>query len=164
LKYFDISQSLEQEEAMKKKGAGVPRATVRKVNGVLVLDDPDALAVAKAVSKHNCGITLGNNSDRVAHFKNRAAELGKTADEVVIVVLNVDDEHGGAIAEKLMPGANWQSFHDQGQVPFARGLAGRKGIQDVLRLFDKEAAKKLRGMKDLAVVVVDYGVAEIFQA
>ena len=40
----------------------------------------------------------------------------------------------------------------------------RDGIQGALGTFDKEAAKKLKGMTDVAVVVVDHGVAEVFAA
>lgn len=141
-----------------------PRAVVRKMGGQLVLDDPDALAVIRAVEKRNCKNTLELNADRVAHYKNRLEERGMTADQAVIVLLNVDDIHGGPLANILMPGYNWQEIRDRGEVPFARGLAMREGIQEALGTFDKEAAKKLRGTKDVAVVVVDHGVAEVFAA
>ncbi|KKT17798.1 MAG: hypothetical protein UV98_C0001G0001, partial [Parcubacteria group bacterium GW2011_GWB1_43_6] len=62
------------------------------------------------------------------------------------------------------PGHNWQEIRDKGEVPFARGLAMREGIQEVLGTFDKEAATKLQSMRDVAVVVVDHGVAEVFTA
>lgn len=139
-------------------------AVVREVNGQLVLDDPEAVAVIRAVEKENCRSTLKMNADRVAHFKIRMAERGLTAEDAVIVVISVDDVHGGPIAEALMPGTNWQEFRDRGEVPFARGLAMRDGIQEMLDTFDKEAAGKLQKMTDVAVVVIDHGVAEIFSA
>ena len=139
-------------------------AVVRVVDGKTVLDDPVAVEVAKTVAKYNCGITLISNSDRVEHFKHRMAKLGKTAADAVIVVLNVNDIHGGLLADKLMPGVNWQEIRDRGEVPFARGLAVREGIQEALDIFDKEAAAKLRNMTSVAVVVVDHGVAEVFPA
>lgn len=139
-----------------------PRATVREIDGQLVLDDPDALAMIRAVEKHNLRGTLEMNADRVAHFKRRVAELGRLPTEVVIVVLAVDDKFGGALAKILMPGHDWQAYRDRGEVPFARGLAGREGIEEALDTFDKEAAAKLRETRDLAVVVVDRGVAEVF--
>src|SRR6185436_4774477 len=49
----------------------------------------------------------------------------------VVVLLNVDDVHGGPIADMLMPGHNWQEIRDRGEVPFARGLAMRSGIQNL---------------------------------
>lgn len=141
-----------------------PVATVRMVNGQLVLDDPMALAVITAIEKHNCRNTLSLNLDRVAHFVRRIAERGTTVQDVVIVILNVDDPNGGQLAEILMPGTDWQPVRDQGQIPFARGLAMREGIQHVLDLLDPEfAAKKLREVKDrTAIVVMDHGVCEVF--
>ncbi len=141
-----------------------PRATVHQVDGQLVLNDPDALAVIQAVEKHNCRNTFQQNADRVTHFSNRMLELGRTPEELVIVLLNVDDPNGGPLAEALMPGHDWQEYRDRGEIPFARGLVGRAGMEDVLGDFDKMAAAKLKGMTELAVVVVDRGVAEIFSA
>jgi hypothetical protein len=137
---------------------------VHEVDGQLVLDDPDAVAMMRAVGKHNCRAMLEANADRVEHFKRRLADRGLTASDAVIVILNVDDMHGGMIADILMPGFNWQEVRDRGEVPIARGLAMREGIQEVLGAFDTEAAEKLRGMTEVAVVVVDHGVAEIFPA
>ncbi len=141
-----------------------PTAVVREVDGQLVLDDPQAVAVIRAVEKHNCRNTFELNADRVAHFKQRLSERGMTADQAVIVLLNVDDVHGGPLADVLMPGHNWQEIRDRGEVPFARGLAMRDGIQDAIGTFDEEAAAKLKGMAEVAVVVVDRGVAEVFAA
>jgi hypothetical protein len=139
-----------------------PRATVRKIDGQLVLDDPDAMAMVRAVSKHNCRGTLDVNADRVVHFKQRMSDRQLTPSDVVIVLLNVDDVHGGPLADILMPGMDWQEIRARGEVPFARGLVGRDGIQKVLEAFDLEAAAKLKDMTDVAVVVVDHGVVEVF--
>lgn len=141
-----------------------PSAVVREIGGQLVLDDPVAVAMINAVEKHNCCNTLELNIDRVEHFKQRLTERGMTPDQAVIVILNVDDVHGGPIAEMLMPGHNWQEIRDRGEVPFARGLAMRNGIQGALEIFDQDAATKLQNMNDVAVVVVDHGVAEVFKA
>lgn len=141
-----------------------PRAVVKEIDGQLVLDDPDAVAMIRAVGKHNCQSTLDLNADRVKHFKQRMIDLGVTSDEVVIVVINVDDVHGGPIADVLMPDFNWQEIRDRGEIPFARGLAQRSGIGEILEKFDTEAAAKLKEMANPAVVVVDHGVAEIFSA
>lgn len=141
-----------------------PVAVVREVNGQLVLDDPMALAVITAVEKYNCRNTLTANMDRVAHFTRRIAERGQTVEEVVIVILNVDDPHGGPMAEHLMPGFNWQEVRDRGEIPFARGLVMREGIQNVIDLIDKEAGEKLRETKNqTAIIVMDFGVVEVFR-
>ena len=153
--------------ALYRNGVEDPDATgavVREVNGQLVLEDPVAAQVIEVVNKQNCRNTLDLNTDRVEHFKRRLADRGLTPAQAVIVLLNVDDVHGGPLAEVLMPGHNWQEIRDRGEVPFARGLAMRDGIQEVLSTFDKEAAEKLRSMDGVAVVVVDHGVAEVFAA
>lgn len=153
--------------ALYRNGVEDPDATgavVREVDGQLVLDDPVAVAVISAVEKHNCRNTLDLNADRVEHFKRRLTERGMTPDQAVIVLLNVDDVHGGPLADVLMPGHNWQEIRDKGEVPSARGLAMRDGIQEALGAFDKDAATKLQSMSDVAVVVVDHGVAEVFAA
>jgi hypothetical protein len=142
----------------------LPRAVVREIDGRLVLDDPDALAFVRAVEKHNCRGTLDMNADRVAHFKSRLAERGLTPQEAVITLVNVDDPQGAVLAEVLMPSHDWQAYRDRGEVPFARGLASREGVQDFLDVIDEEASAKLRDVTELSVVVVDHGVAEIFSA
>jgi membrane carboxypeptidase/penicillin-binding protein PbpC len=64
----------------------------------------------------------------------------------------------------LMPDYDWQQYRDKGETPFARGLALKDGIQEYLEYIDKQAADKLREMSDLAVVVIDFGVAEVYPA
>jgi hypothetical protein len=139
-----------------------PKAVVREIDGKLVLDDPNALAIVRAVEKHNCKGLFDMNQERVAHFKRRMAEKNLSASEVVIVLINVDDVHGRDLAEVLMPGADWQAIRDRGEMPVARGLVSRKPIEEILSTFDVEAAEKLAASTKVAVVVVDRGVAEIF--
>lgn len=144
-----------------------PRAVVREVDGQLVLDDPDAAAMIRAVGKHNCRLTFEGQADRIAYFERRIGELGRTPDDTIIVLLNVDDVNGKDLADILMPnnGREWQAMRDQGQVPFARGLAARDGIQAAVAALDEEAGEKLRAMVGVAaVVVVDHGVVEAFEA
>lgn len=143
-----------------------PKATVRIVDGQAVLEDPDALAVVGAVTKHNCRQTMLLQADRVAHFVRRMTERGDSPEDVVITILNVDDPNGGLVADLLMPDFNWQAMRDRGEVPFARGLAARAGIQAILEEFgEKAAAATLRRMTGvIAVVVIDHGAVEVFEA
>lgn len=142
-----------------------PVATVRLVDGNLVIDDPVALDVISAVEKHNCRATLSANMESATRFLNRVHQRGDSSNDVVIVILNVDDVHGGPMAEALMPGYNWQPIRDEGQIPFARGLAGRGFIQEALGFFDQDASDKLMALDSgFAIVVVDHGVAEVFMA
>lgn len=142
-----------------------PRARVTQdpETGATILDDPDALACVRAVSKHNCKVLLEDNYERVLHFaKGRMSSLA--VDDYCIILLNVDDRHGGPIADILMPDQDWQSVRDQGLVPVARGIVMRNPISDVISSFDPEAATKLRDLEkgSTAVLVVDHGVAEVF--
>src|ERR1700743_740443 len=80
-----------------------PRATVCIVDGQVVLDDPDALAMLRAVSKHNCRGTLQLHSERCQHFIRRIVERGESIATSVIVILNVDAPGGEELADVLMP-------------------------------------------------------------
>jgi hypothetical protein len=138
------------------------KPTVRVVAGELVLDDPAAFATVQVIGKHNCRATLDYQIDRVVHFETRMKVLNKSTDDVVIVLINVDEALGSAVANALMPGVNWQEIRDRGEIPFARGLAERGGIQELLDKVDEAAAAKLRIGKGVVVVVMDHGAVEVF--
>ncbi len=139
-----------------------PRAVVREIDGQLVLDDPDALAMVRAIGKHNCGQLLLENAERMEHFVKRIFERDDSPNNVVITLINADDIHGREIAELLIPGHDWNAYRARGELPLARGLAGRDGINEFLDLFDREAGDKLRKTNGIAIVVIHEGVAEIF--
>ena len=149
---------------MSNKNGNVSRAIIKEIDGRLVLDDPEALAIINVVNKHNCEISFDLNSERINHFKERMIARDVTPQEFVIAFISVDDQHGRLIADVLMPNYNWQEIRDRGEKPFARGLVDRSFINEGLELFDEQAAKKLKELTEgVAVVVVDFGVAEIFQ-
>jgi hypothetical protein len=138
-------------------------------DGQVVLIDPTAAGVIAAVENHNEGIARSNctltyeaNLERVEHFKKRLVALEKSSDEYVVVIISVDDENGGLVADALMPGMNWQPIRDSGQVPIARGLAGRDFITECLNRFDPVAAERLKNKEGVCTVVVDHGVAGIY--
>lgn len=95
----------------------------------LVLIDPMAEAVINELRLIPCRELLKDSEARVQHFVTRAVALG-VSESAVIVVLDVDDPDGRALAEKLMPKQDelWQSFRDKGEKPVARGLAVIEGI------------------------------------
>ena len=140
------------------------QAYVTVIDGETVLIDPAGYAMMQAVNKHNCITTLEMNKDRIAHFKNRIAEKELDPKTIVIVVINVDAPYGFKLADMLMPDYNWQQFRDNGEIPFARGLALREGVQEYVQIFDKEAAEKINTIEGVPVVVIDCSVAEIFSA
>jgi hypothetical protein len=139
-----------------------PVARIEEIDGKLVLIDPHAAAIIDMVNKYNCKNLFDLNAERIEYFKNRINEKGLTPQDVVITCINVNDPNGKVIAGILMPDYDWQAILDQEQTPVARGLAQRDGIQGILEVFDIEAAKKLKETEGVAVVVIDYGVAEIF--
>jgi hypothetical protein len=148
-----------------------PNAMVREIDGQLVLEDPEAMGMIAAVDAHNrdvakraCRALFEANLDRVEHFVRRIAERGHDPADVVIVVIDVDEPSGaGAVlTDELMPGHDWQAYRDRGEVPIARGLATRGGIQSFLDVLDGEAAGLLRRWEGIAVVVVTGGMASVY--
>lgn len=138
-------------------------------DGTLIMDDPTAEGVIAAVESHNyrinkqnCELTFIEQKERVQHFVDRMHERGDDPQKVIITLINVDDPHGGPIADILMPGMDWQQFRDQGLTPYARGLAGRESIEEILEMFDSHAAKQSKTIGGIACVVIDHGVAAVF--
>jgi hypothetical protein len=143
------------------------RAAVCCIDGQIVIKDPDALAVIDAVAKINCRHTLEVHADAVKRFSRRIVERGLSFDDVVIVLLNMNDPNGRVLGDALMPGqdALWEEMRRSGQIPFARGLAEKEGIQSVVSAFDQSMGEKLRGIGGAAaVVVVDHRTIEVFEA
>lgn len=135
-------------------------------DGQLVLVDPQAFAAMLAVNKHNCLATAAVNAERIAYFKERVVTLGRTAVDTVIVILNVDDPNGGALAAALMPGMDrlWQGYRDEGKTPYARGLAVREGVLQFVYGQCHVTREEVESVTGLAVVIVDHGTAVILQA
>jgi hypothetical protein len=121
--------------------------------------------VIRAVDEHNrhaaCRQFLDARAERVQHFKNRVRERGDDPAEVLIVVLDVDDPFGGALAAALMPAYDWNPIRERGEKPVALGLARREGIQEAIDHFDKTAGATLRSISGLAVVAVAHGAVEV---
>ena len=141
-----------------------PRARVIAVDGQLVLVDPDAAAVVATVNDYNLAPTFDLNRARIAHFKKRIAELGRSPQELLIVVLNADHPVGGPLADLLMPGADWQQYRDRGEVPFASGLTEREPMQQLLDDIAPDAGEKLRAIEGAAVVIMDHEAVGAYPA
>ncbi len=102
------------------------------------------------------------HAEAIRHFGRRAIERGLAADECLIVVLNVDDPHGGSLADVLMPDTDWQPHRDRGYVPYARGLTEREGIQDAVEYLNPKVGAELRLIEGIPVVVIDSGLVAVF--
>ena len=117
----------------------------------------------QAIDKHNCRATFDANKDRIDHFKNRIRELGRHASDTVIVVINVDAPYGQGLADVLMPGFDWQAIRDRGEVPFARGLADRNFLENIVADIDIELGRRFKDKREyFCVVVVDHGVVQVY--
>ncbi len=138
------------------------QAYVTIVDGKTVLIDPIGYAVIQAVNKSNCENTYLSQADRIQHFKNRINEKMLDSRDFVINVINVDSPYGCEIAEILMPGHDWQQYRDKGETPYARGLATKEVMIKLISSFDQEAADKIIQMEQIPVIIIDYGVVEIF--
>jgi hypothetical protein len=137
----------------------------------LVLHDPAAeamIAVVEAhnrkIAKENCRKLFENQAERIAHFQQRYIASGAGPGDVIIVLVQVDDPYGAGLADALMPGYDWQALRDRGEVPYARGLAGRAGITEAVTFIDPEVGKRLEAIPGLAVAIVGYGTAEVYPA
>lgn len=99
---------------------------------------------------------------RVAHFARRVRALGRDPASVVIVLLEVDDPVGGALAGALMPNHDWAPIRARGERPIAQGLAEKRGVAEVVRRVWGEAwHRKLHEVPPSAVavcVIADRGV------
>lgn len=138
---------------------------VEEINGKLVLNDPSVLGGIKAIAKVNCKSTFDDQIERIGYFKKRLGIRGLSPLDYVIIIANVDDYYGKSIADVLMPSFDWEPIRKEGKIPYARGLVNRKFMQDALKLFDTEASTKLASVTESVVlaVIVDYGVAEVFE-
>jgi hypothetical protein len=124
--------------------------------------DRVAYAVMQEVNKANCKNTFEAQMDRVQYFKNRIAEKQLDPKSVIIILINVDSLYGSEFTDVLMPGHDWQQYRDKGEVPFGRGLVMKEGIIEMIATIDEEAAEKIKLMKEIPVVVMDYNVIEVF--
>jgi hypothetical protein len=122
--------------------------------------------LANRLARAKCAVTLEAHRERVDHFAGRVPARGLDQKHVVIVVINVDSEGGAGadLVRVLFPRVSWQEIRDRGEVPFARGLAFRDSIQDIVSKHDLEAGGKLREHDGLPVLVVDHGAMEVFDA
>lgn len=137
-----------------------PRATVTvDSDGTVVLHDPDAIAMIRAISAHNCrAVTLAANLDAVRRFRDRVDERGMVPRDALIVIFNGDDRLGALFAGLVMP-PGWEAPHRAaGATPIARGLADRAAITEAVEQVMPDVAAKLRAISGVAVLVVDYDV------
>jgi hypothetical protein len=143
-----------------------PRAIIREIDGQLVLDDPDALAVIRAIERENIRRFLATTEamrDRVWHFASRIRDPhGDDGTRWLVIMLCVDDPNGAVLAEALMPGHDWGAIRARGEVPWARGLADRAALQSMLDAAYPDVGNELRAIAGVAVLAMDRGIIAAF--
>jgi len=65
-------------------------------------------------------VLFQTNRDRLSEFAHRAIERGMTADEFLVLLIDVDDSTWRYIVDYFMPNEDWQAFRDRGEKPIAR--------------------------------------------
>jgi len=98
--------------------------------------------------------------ERIHHFEGRIRDLGLTPRDYAIVILNVDDSNGAALADILMPGFDWSAIRASGQIAFARGLASRPALQGVIT--GLAAAAELAAIDGVAILAMHRGIITAF--
>ena len=109
--------------------------------------------------------TMGIHADRIRYFQKRVAELGRTFDNAVMVIVSWHDENGPALAEHFGMPPGWEEpFLALGLAPYARGLQDRESVQRMLDVYGKTAADGLREAKGcFCVVVFDHEKVAVFE-
>jgi hypothetical protein len=140
----------------------LPNAVVRVVDGVFVLDDPDALAFMTALERANCIRTLQLHAQRLGYFRVRIIERGGTAQTMALAVINADAPMGERFAEACGMPAGWAAgFRAKGEIPFARGIVDRVELQALLDHLGLDSAPRLRACAGVAAFVVDHGITAV---
>lgn len=128
--------------------------------GVVIPDPEIPITDEELASCQSAMDFFRGNAEHIKRFKGRVEELGRSGQDTIITLINVNDQTGAILADVLMPGVDWQRYRDAGEIPVARGLAGKDGIPDFLQEAGYPlAASDLLNTDDLMVVVLDAGVA-----
>ena len=126
-----------------------------------IIVDPDSDSDERRLRDTQLALDFfAGNAKRVRHFSERAAELGRSGEDTVITLVNVDDPIGKMLADALMPGHDWQRYRDAGEIPVARGLAAKEGMPEFMEgVGFQVAADELRSTSDLRVLVIGFDTA-----
>ena len=126
------------------------------------LHDPLIAEYIDSEAKRRCDNLFMGFSEDIQRYKARFDERGFDPQEVVMVFINVDDDFGAPLADIIMPDHDWQQYRDAGQKPFAQGLTSKPGVMSYLNSINPEMGEELGRAEDLAVVVMDYGIARVY--
>ena len=105
------------------------------------------------------------NAGHIRHLKQKAEEVGRTGEDSVVTLIDVDDPVGSKLADTLVPGHDWQRYRNVSETPVMRSVATKDGVLDFLGNAGHElATRELSASDDLMVVVLNSGVALVLDA
>lgn len=113
-----------------------PTATVREIDGKLVLEDPVGFAVMSSVERFNL---YNADPESVKRLEARAQEKSKDGVLFSVIIIDVDVATWTELVDMLMPSNDWQQFRDRGEKPIARGVVPRTLLTDMLGIVDENA-------------------------
>ena len=118
-----------------------------------------ARGVDRAINKQNCYRSFKANAEMIVWLSRHRDEIIHSSVPTVILVLNVD-----AACKAIAEESHAMDYEKEvTRESFACTFVDRDKLVGTLRKFDREASDKLKEMADgLPVVVIDYGVAEVF--
>lgn len=120
-----------------------PTATVREVNGQLVLEDPVGYAVMCSVERVNL---YRADPEAVRRLELRAEKKGaEVGSPFAVVVIDVDCPTWADLVDMLMPGHDWDQFRSRGEKPVARGVVPRDFLCTLLDDVRKQSGEAVTG-------------------
>lgn len=144
-------------------------------DGSIILEDPQAEGVMRAVQSHNRSLALNacdgyfrSHEERLQVFASRVL-LRKSQDRDVVVCISADDPKGALMLDVVMPGHDWDEYHKRGEVPFGRGILPRDVVLSMCaKLYGerefRELREPLRNQCHLLIVACDVVVVRALEA
>lgn len=147
------------------------RVVVRD-DGSLVLEDPQAEGVLRAVQNHNHSLAVSEceryfrlHEERLQAFASRVL-LRESQDRDVVVCISADDPKDALMLDVAMPGHDWDEYRKRGEVPFGRGILPRDAVLSMCaQLFDEREFSELRKplRERCQVLIVACGVVVVLE-
>lgn len=95
------------------------------------------------------------NQPRLQEFVSRLRERGDAPSDVCATCIDVDDPSWTELVDVFMPGHDWNQYRVRGERPVARGLAGREGIENVMKVLVPDLGQKMATLpRDQVIICV----------
>lgn len=117
--------------------------------------------IVQSFFRYKCETTLNKHRLEIENYKKKLPEDEKK--DAAIVVVGIHDYVGERIAKTLFTEEEIEKAENKLNYTLDT-LASRDWILSVLMNIDLEMAKKLKEMKGVPVVIINYGVVNVYQA